>query len=341
MIDDGVVGMTSNPTIFQKAISAGGDYDKAVQAMVSKGEDALAIYDALTVKDVGDAADLLRPVYDRTDGLDGYVSLEVDPHLAHDTEGTVKEGRRLFGLLNRPNIFIKVPATEEGMPAVETLIGEGINVNVTLIFSLVLYRKVMEAYIRGIESRIGRGEDVSKVASVASFFVSRVDSLTDKKLQAKIDAGGNEAGLRALMGKAAIGNAKCAYAEYKTIFHGERFAKARSAGARVQRPLWASTSTKNPDYPDTYYVDNLIGAETVNTLPLNTIAATLDHGTAAVTIEDDLQAYRDAIAKIEAAGVGMNEVTGELLAAGVKSFADSFDLLMSDIRAKMDQLQTA
>ncbi len=338
LIDAGIVGMTSNPTIFQKAITSSDDYDAAIEKLVARGDDAEAVYEHLTVTDIGDAADLLRPVYDRTDGLDGYVSLEVSPLLAHDTDKTVDEARRLFARLGRPNVFIKVPATEAGIPAVETLIGEGINVNVTLIFSLEMYAKVMEAYIRGVERLAAGGGDVGKVASVASFFVSRVDGAVDKKLQARIDAGAAE--LKDLLGRAAVGNAKLAYQRYKQVFHGERFAALSAKGARVQRPLWASTSTKNPSYPDTLYVDTLIGPETVNTMPLNTIEAAQDHGHVADAIERDLIVYENALTRIEAAGVSMDEITDTLLAAGVKSFSDSFEDLMADIVRKMALVRT-
>ncbi|MEE9295260.1 MAG: transaldolase [Phycisphaerae bacterium] len=345
LIDDGVVGMTSNPTIFHKAISGSSDYDGAIEKLVAAGKDAPGVYEALTVTDVRDAADLLRPVFDRTDGVDGRVSLEVNPHLAHDTQGTVAEARHLFNTLDRPNILIKVPATEEGIGAIETLISEGVSVNVTLIFSLEMYAKVMEAYIRGLESLrkptdsnpCSSGE-VSGVVSVASFFVSRIDTLVDKKLTKLMDEDPSPERQRRvspLLGKAAVGNAKLAYQRYKAVFHGERFAKMRRQGARVQRPLWASTSTKNPAYSDTLYVDTLIGPETVNTLPLATIDAVKDHATPALTIEKDLNEYRESMEGIEAGGVSMDEVTGELIAAGVKSFADSFDLLMSDIEAKV------
>ena len=339
LIDDGVVGMTSNPTIFEKAISRSDDYDEAIQSLTGDGLDAIQVYEALAVTDVGDAADLLRPIHDRTRGLDGYVSIEVDPHLANDTDGTVVEARRLHKRLNRPNILIKVPATEAGMPAVESLIAEGINVNVTLIFSLSMYAKVMEAYIRGVERLASNGGDVTRAASVASFFVSRVDTAVDKQLQSKIDAGASD--LTPLLGQAAIGNAKLAYKQYKSIFHGERFAKLATLGAPVQRPLWASTSAKNPAYPVTYYVDTLIGPETVNTLPLETIEAAKNHATCESTIEKDVQGCAEAMERIEGAGISMERITSDLLDAGVKAFADSFDQLLGGLRAKIAQLQTA
>ncbi len=339
LIDQGVVGVTSNPTIFHKAIAGSDDYDAAIENLVANGASTDDVYEALTVGDVGDAADLFKPVYERTNGLDGFVSLEVNPHLAHDTKGTVEEARRLFGKLNRPNVFIKVPATEEGIPAIETLIAEGIHVNVTLIFSRAMYAKVMEAYIRGLEKRADAGQDVTGVSCVASFFVSRVDTLVDKRIREKIDAGHKNLSTR--LGMAAVGNAKLAYADYKAVFHGSRFEKLRKMGSRVQRPLWASTSAKDPAYGDTCYVDPLIGPETVNTLPLHTIDAVLDHGAVASAIEQDVASYRAAMDAIEAEGINMSDVTDELLTAGVKAFANSFDALMADLKTKVTQLQTA
>ncbi len=339
LIDVGVVGVTSNPTIFQKAISQGADYDDLIASQVAGGKSVEEIYESIAIGDVGDAADILRPVYDRTGGRDGFVSLEVNPHLAHDTDGTVGEARRLFERLARPNVFIKVPATPAGIPAIETLIAEGINVNVTLIFALAMYDQVMEAYLRGVEQLLQKGGDASRVASVASFFVSRVDSLVDKKLEKSI-ADGNK-GLERLLGKAAVGNAKLAYQRYKSVFGTANFARLSARGAVVQRPLWASTSTKNPKYADTLYVDPLIGRDTVNTLPPQTIEAVLDHGECNDSIEHDVDSYRQVMADIEAAGILMDEVTDELLEAGVKAFADSFDLLTNELRAKISTFQTA
>ena len=336
LVDDGVVGMTSNPTIFQKAISGCSDYDSAIEKLVASGADAQGVYEALTVADIRDAADLLRPVFDRTDGVDGRVSLEVNPHLANDAEGTVSEAQHLFDALDRLNILIKVPATDAGLGAIETLIGKGISVNVTLIFSLSMYAKVMEAYIRGLERLAGEGGDVSRVVSVASFFISRVDTVVDERLTKLIGEGRDDLG--SLLGKAAVGNAKLAYQMFKDVFHGDRFTALQKNGGLVQRPLWASTSTKNPAYCDTMYVDTLIGPDTVNTLPLPTIDAVKDHSNATLSIEEDLELYRGCIEKIEGCAISMEEVAGELLSAGLKSFSDSFDLLMNDIETKMREL---
>ncbi len=339
LVDMGIVGVTSNPTIFQQAVASSTDYDQAIQSQMANGSNDAAVYEALVVRDIVDAADVLRAVYDRTHGRDGYVSLEVNPHLAHDTGATVAEARHLWNRLDRPNVFIKVPATAEGIPAIETLIGQGINVNVTLIFSLNMYGQVMEAYVRGLERLAdgGLAAELVRVASVASFFVSRVDTLVDGRLQARIDSGQKE--LKSLLGRAAVANAKQAYQQYKSVFHGQRFAVMRAKGASVQRPLWASTSTKNPAYSDTIYVDPLIGPETVNTAPPVTISAILDHGSITANIESELDPYTQVLSQIESAGIRMDEVTDELLRAGVKAFADSFDALMSDIRAKMASFQ--
>ncbi|MCK5352066.1 transaldolase, partial [bacterium] len=271
LLDLGVVGMTSNPTIFEKAITGSSDYDSSLAVLMNEGRSSWEIYDELTREDVGMAADLLRPVYDRTEGEDGYVSLEVSPELAHDTDGTVREGMRLFTSLGRPNILIKVPATAEGIPAIEQLILKGVNVNVTLIFSLQQYRDAAQAYIVGLKKRAAEGRPIDSIASVASFFVSRVDTAVDQLL--------HNAGHMEFQGHTAIANAKLAYAEFTEIFSGHDWEGLAQVGARLQRPLWASTSSKNPAYPDTLYVDALIGRHTVNTLPMDTLHAFLDHGT--------------------------------------------------------------
>ena len=263
LVDTGVTGVTSNPSIFEKAIAGSADYDEAMGELVTEGRSEIEIFEALALEDIQRAADILRPVYDATGRVDGYVSLEVSPALAHDTEGTVTEARRLFAALNRPNVMIKVPATPAGIPAIETLIGERINVNVTLMFSLEHYGAVVQAYIAGLEKLVAAGGDLSRVASVASFFVSRVDTAVDRALEAL----GNED----LQGRIAIANAKAAYARFKATFSGERWEKLSAQDARVQRPLWASTGTKNPLYSDTLYVDALIGPDTVNTVPPDTL----------------------------------------------------------------------
>ena len=335
MIDTGVTGLTSNPTIFEKAISSSDDYDESLVAHARRNDDPQHLFEALAVEDIRAAADLLRPVYDRAGGADGFASLEVNPHLAHDTDRTIAAARRLFAELDRPNIMIKVPATPEGIPAIRDLIGRGINVNVTLIFSLDMYARVREAYISGLEDLIASGGDPSRVASVASFFVSRVDTAVDGLIG---DSGG---ALDEYLGKAAVANAKIAYQEFKTTFGDDRFRSLAARGARVQRPLWASTSTKNPEYSDVLYVETLIGPDTVNTMPDATLEAFMEHGTARTSIEDGADEARDVISALEAGGVSMEVVTTQLMHDGVKAFADSFDELIENIVAKRDKLMSA
>jgi transaldolase len=333
------VGITSNPTIFMKAISSGRDYDDLLAEIHEPGADLVSVYERLVLPDIADAADLLRPVYDRTRGVDGYVSLEVNPRLAYDTKATIAEARRLFAELGRPNVFIKVPATNEGIPAIETLIGEGINVNVTLIFSLAMYEKVMHAYLGGLKRLQTTGRDLSKVASVASFFVSRVDTAVDRQLEEKANAG---AAVGSLLGKAAVANAKLAYARFREVFHphGE-FATLAATGARVQRPLWASTSTKNPAYCDTLYVDELVGPDTVNTLPPETLTALLDHGKIQRTIDRDIDAACDTLSQLARHGVSLDAVTDQLTVEGVHAFAKSFDELITHLARKSQQVKPA
>jgi transaldolase/glucose-6-phosphate isomerase len=332
LIREGVTGMTSNPSIFQKAIASGNAYDAQLRELAHAGKDARQIYEALAFRDIADAADQLRPIYDEKDARDGFVSIEVDPKLADDTEQTISEARRIFQTIDRPNVMIKVPATEAGVPAVRTLIGEGINVNVTLIFAIRMYEHVMEAYLDGLRTMQRRGRPIHRVASVASFFVSRVDTLVDRLLTERIDAG--EGALGMLRGQAAVANAKIAYDRYKAVFEAEPFAELHAAGARVQRPLWASTSTKNPMYPDTKYVDALIGPETVNTLPPQTLKALRDHGTAARTIDLDTEEAYAIVERLATAGVDMTKVTDQLLTNGVRLFAESFEKMIADIEAK-------
>lgn len=326
LVGKGLRGVTSNPSIFQKAITASTDYDAAVERLVGEGRSVNDIYEALAIQDIRRACDIMQPVYGSTDGLDGYVSLEVNPKLAYDTEGTVMEARRLSSLVDRPNVMIKVPATPEGIPAIETLTGEGININVTLIFSLEQYEDSAMAYIHGLEKLAAANVDFSRVASVASFFVSRVDGKIDPKLVAL--------GNKEIQGKIAIANAKMAYHRFGELFSGPRWDKLAAQGARAQRPLWGSTSTKNPDYPDTLYVDELIGPHTVNTLPPETLDAFLDHGNAARTVDADVEQARQDLAQLADLGIDLDDVTSQLLGEGVDAFADSFDELMSGIAEK-------
>lgn len=336
LIDLGVLGLTSNPSIFQNAISGSDDYDEALRELASSGLNAEQIYEALVIEDIQSAADLLRPVFDRTNGLDGYASLEPSPHLANDTEGTIAEVHKQHAALNRPNVMIKVPGTPAGIKAISQLLGEGININVTLIFSLDLYSQVREAYIAGLETFAASGGDISKVRSVASFFVSRVDTAVDGQLNDLIQ-NGNE-GLSAHISKAAIANAKLAYRDFKDTFSSDRFEALRAQGAQVQRPLWASTSTKNPELSDVLYVETLVGNHTVNTMPDATLNALLDHGVAEDTIERDVADADATISAIEGAGISMKDVTDGLLAAGVKSFSDAYDSLLENIETKRSQL---
>ncbi len=331
--EDGVSGVTSNPTIFEKALSNERVYDSDLHALVDIGLDVPAIYEGLVVQDICDAADLLRPTYEKSAGMDGYVSLEVSPELAYDTDQTEKEVRRLFASVNRENVMIKVPATWDGLMAVKELISSGININITLIFSLEQYHKAAMAYIEGMENWVADGGDPRKVASVASFFVSRVDTMIDERLQ-EIANPNIKSTVLDLMGKAGIANAKLAYSLYGELFHGERFAELKAKGAMPQRVLWASTSTKNPDYPDIYYVDNLLGPETVNTLPPVTLKAYRDHGQAIPRLEQGLDAARDLFPQLENLGIHVDGIMDRLWEDGVKSFADSFDMLMDGIRKK-------
>ncbi len=334
--DEGVRGVTSNPSIFQKAMTTSPLYAAEFDRLAAEGKSAEEIYETLAVEDIQAACDLLGPVHDEASGRDGFVSLEVSPSLAHDTDGTVAAARRLWTAVDRANLMIKVPATAEGIPAIRTLIAGGLNINVTLIFSRGMYDRVIDAYLGGLEDRVARGEVIGGVNSVASFFVSRVDSAVDEALGALAAAGEAAA---PLMGKAAVGNAKLAYALFEERFGkdgapSDRFAPLAAKGAAVQRPLWASTSTKNPAYPDTLYVDTLIGPHTVNTIPPATLDAFNDHGHVGVTIGDGVEQARADIAAIEALGVSLDGVCDDLLAAGVKSFADAFDGLLGAVDAR-------
>jgi transaldolase len=330
--EDGLCGMTSNPAIFEKAIAGSHAYDVDLRTMALAGQSAQAIYEALTQRDVQSAADAFRPVYDRTDGRDGYVSLEVNPHLALDTKGTIVEARRLWAALNRPNVFIKVPATLAGLPAIQQLISDGINVNVTLLFGLPRYLQVAEAYLAGLQARASAGKPVQRVASVASFFVSRIDSLVDPLLEASLAQGGPNAGLaKDLRGRVAIASAKLAYQLYKDVFGTLRFKRLRDAGARVQRLLWASTGTKNPAYSDVKYVEALIGQDTVNTLPLETLNAYRDHGAPQASLEQDAAEASQVLQRLRALGISLDKVAQQLEAEGVEKFNQPFDKLMATL----------
>jgi transaldolase len=339
--EDDLRGVTSNPAIFEKAISGSDLYEDQIRELIEQGASPTDIYEALAIRDIQSAADELRRVYDRTDKLDGYVSLECSPLLASDTQATIDEARRLWGLIARPNVMIKIPATAEGIPAIEQCLYEGININITLLFSISSYEATMEAYIRGLERRLDEGKSVEGIASVASFFVSRIDTAVDKQLQEAINQAASESDkqtLKSLAGRIAIANAKLAYQRYKEIFHGDRFAKLKAAGAQVQRPLWASTSTKNPAYSDVYYVEALIGPETVDTIPPATLAAFRDHGTARVSIEDNLDQERARLAELESFGISLNDATRQVLLDAVRLFVEPFEKLLKSIEAKRDEI---
>jgi transaldolase len=337
LIDEGLTGLTSNPSIFHQAIAGHTLYDEDIRRLTQDGQTTPQIYETLTLSDVGEAADCLRPIYNETHGRDGFVSIEVNPHLAHDTAGTVAEARRLFAALQRPNVMIKVPATPAGLPAITTLLGAGINVNATLIFAVSMYERVIAAYLDGLRLFQNTGRPLGLVSSVASFFVSRIDTLIDKIISHRIEHG--EPHLEPLYGLAAVANAKLAYQRYKAAFEGPSFEPLRSCGARPQRPLWASTSTKNPDYPDTKYVDPLIGVNTVNTVPPATLDAIRDHAVTAQTMERDLDRAHSLMAEFAGLKIDMDWVTGVLLEEGVKAFADSYDKLLADIEKKRVALQ--
>jgi transaldolase len=332
MREDAVVGVTSNPTIFQKAISEGDAYDEQLREVLAQEDDAKEVFLKLAVRDVQDACDLLRPVFDG--GQDGYVSIEVDPNLAYETDATIAEAQRLHELVDRPNCFVKIPATEPGLAAIEEMIARGRNINVTLIFSLQRYAEVVEAYLRGLERLVGAGGDPASVASVASFFVSRVDTEADRRLD---EASAPDD----LKGKLAVANAKLAYARYKELFSGSRWEALRAKGARTQRCLWASTSTKNPAYRDVLYVEELIGPETVNTMPEETIKAFQDHGEVALTLERDLDEAKRVFERIAEAGVDYDDVVAVLEQEGVQKFSDSFAELMDGVGAKRGELVSA
>ena len=331
--EDAVVGVTSNPTIFQKAISQGDAYDEQMQASLGDLSDPTEIFLHLAARDVVAACDLLRRVWDEGRGQDGYVSMEVDPGLAYDRGGTIAQAKRFHDWIDRPNLHVKIPATEPGLGAIEEMIAIGRNINVTLVFSLERYRQVVEAYIRGLERLVEAGEDPTRVASVASFFVSRVDTEADRRLE---EIGTDEA--LALRGKLAIANAKLAYEHYLEAFSGERWQRLAERGATRQRCLWASTSTKNPEYRDVLYVEELIGPQTVDTMPEETIRAFQDHGRVEETLTQGIDEARQVLADLERVGVDYDDVVETLEREGVQKFSDSFDELIDGIRAKRDEL---
>jgi transaldolase/glucose-6-phosphate isomerase len=342
--EDGVVGVTANPTIFEKAISGSTAYDTAIQELIKQGKSSVEIYSILLTEDIANAADILRPIYDRTNGLDGYISIEVAPKLAHDTQGTIKEAVEYWNTVDRPNIFIKVPATTEGVPAIEELLYRGLNINITLIFSVDVYKDVMNAYLTAFERRVAEGKPVDKIASVASFFVSRVDTKADKMLQEKLANQTDQATqdkIKSLLGTTAINNSKLAYQEFLKVFGDERFKKLQAKGAKVQRPLWASTSTKNPAYRDVMYVEELIGPDAVNTMPEQTIFAFKDHGRVERTIDKNLELTYKQLADLESLGISLKQITDELTVEGVESFTKSFDSLQDVIDQKRKPMEAA
>lgn len=330
-------GETSNPSIFEKAIVSTDDYVEDIRQMAAQGKDASAIFEKLATDDVRAACDVFRPLYDETNGGDGFVSIEVSPRLAHDTAGTLAEVKRLWETVNRPNLMVKIPGTPEGVPAIEKSLADGININITLLFAVKHYEQVAWAYIRALEQRAAAGKPVERIASVASFFVSRIDTLADKLLGDAAKSANDPQRyeeLRDLQGKIAIANAQIAYEHFKQIFSGERWLALQAKGARVQRPLWASTSTKNPAYRDVMYVEELIGPHTVNTLPLETIKAFADHGKVARTVDAELAHAHEIIRRFEAAGLSLDAVTDQVLGEGVVKFEEAFDQLLKGIELK-------
>jgi transaldolase len=343
LIAQGVRGLTSNPSIFEKAIATGAEYDEPLRRLLAQKMSVEDIVERLVVEDIRDAADLFRPLYDRTSGEDGYVSIEVSPLLARNTDATLAEARRLWKWVDRPNVMIKIPATREGLPAIQRCLTDGININVTLIFSLERYDEVAQAYRAALETRAQQGLGVG-VASVASFFISRIDTSVDKLVQEKIQTSPSakeKDALLELLGKVAIANAKAAYRLFQKRFSDEKFAALRTLGARPQRPLWASTGTKNPHYSDVLYVDQLIGASTVNTLPPATLAAFLDHGQVADTLESDADEALKTLERLKAAKIDLRRVTETLEAEGVRLFAESYEKLIASLRAKKQALELA
>jgi transaldolase / glucose-6-phosphate isomerase len=335
MIDnDGLRGMTSNPAIFEKAITAGDDYNDIIHAPDAKSSTAMSLYEKIAIRDVQDATDIFKTVYTETKGRDGYVSLEVSPYLAFDTQGTINEARRLWKAVNRPNVMIKIPATPQGVPAIRQALEDGININITLLFAQSAYEQVAEAYFAALEARAAKGQDVSHIASVASFFVSRIDSLVDSKIDAMEKSetdSSKKTLLESLRGKVAIANARRTYAKYQELVGGPRWKALAAKGAQTQRLLWASTSTKNPKYRDVLYVEELIGADTVDTIPPATFDAFRDHGKLRNSLTENVAGAHKTMSDLEAAGISMKEVTDKLIADAVKLFQDPFKQLLDTI----------
>ncbi|MBC7236911.1 MAG: transaldolase [Chloroflexi bacterium] len=336
--EDGIRGVTSNPSILYEAISSSADYDQEIRRLARAGKSEAEIYDTLALEDVGAAADLFRPMFDESEGRHGFVSLEVSPHLAYDTQGTIAEARRYWAALGRPNILIKVPATAQGLPAIRQLLAEGINVNVTLLFGLPRYRQVLSAFLAGLEDRLAAGKPLAQVASVASFFLSRIDVLIDPRLETRLKEGGERAPTaKRLLGQVAIASARRAYQIWKEVMATKRWLKLAEVGARPQRLLWASTSTKNPAYSDVKYVEALIGPDTVNTLPLTTIEAYRDHGQPAPRLEQDVDEALWVLDHLPDVGIDIRAVTQQLEDEGVQKFVTSYDQLLALLRERRAQ----
>jgi len=335
-VDNGLRGVTSNPTIFQQAIAKSDAYAEDLAKLAQSGKSTKEVFEALAVADIQAATDVLAPVYKESNGTDGFVSIEVAPDLAYDTAATIEEARRLHSAVDRPNVMVKVPATEPGIEAIRQLIADGININVTLIFSLERYAAVKEAYLQGLEVRVANGQPINKIASVASFFVSRVDANVDAQLEKASPSNGTDP--QSLMGKSALANAKLAYAQFEEKFSGERWEKLQAQGAQLQRPLWASTSVKNPSYPDLLYVEPLMGAHTVNTMPTNTLDAFVDHGVIATRVHDNLAGEQAVFAQLAALGISLDKVTDDLEKEGVQKFIDSYNDLLATIESQSKKI---
>jgi transaldolase len=340
----GIRGLTSNPTIFEKAIAAGTAYDEEIAGLLERDLEAQAIFETVAVGDIQDAADLFRPIYESSDGGDGFVSIEVSPLAARDPAVTADDARRLWSAVDRPNLMVKIPGTIEAVPVIQQMLTEGININITLLFSVAAYERVARVYIAALAARRAAGQPIDRIASVASFFVSLVDTLVDKLLDEKIAATSDatqKGWLESLKGKAAIANAKIAYQSFERLFSGAEWAALAAAGADVQRPLWASTSVKNPAFPDTMYIDELIGPQTVNTMPRPTMNAFLDHGTVERTVDKDISSAYKTMEDLAAAGIDIDAVTAQLEDEGIASFAKSYDSLLEGVASKRSQLAGA